>query len=62
MREHSPRFRPDARPAGPSCYHSGTVSLRFRADRTFTIVQLTDLHGKNGEPAEHEPEAWERRA
>ena len=27
-----------------------TVSLRFRPDDTFTIVQLTDVHWKNGEP------------
>ena len=27
-------------------------ALRFREDQTFTIVQFTDLHWQNGEPAD----------
>lgn len=33
------------------------MSLRFRADRTFTIVQLTDVHWKNGEPEDQRTRA-----
>ncbi len=29
-------------------------ALHFRADGTFTIVQFTDLHVKNGEPQDEE--------
>jgi Calcineurin-like phosphoesterase len=33
------------------------VSLRFRPDHTFTIVQLTDVHWKNGEPEDQRTRA-----
>ncbi len=33
------------------------MALRFRADRSFTIVQLTDVHWKNGEPEDQRTRA-----
>jgi len=33
-------------------HSSGGTELRFRSDHTFTIVQFTDIHWHNGEPAD----------